>query len=512
MEPYVIQMRVRLRKNIIKKTIAIILIMIIPISGGVGLSNYVNSIMRDLKSYSYNAIINTTVFIEPNKTYLDELANIMDYRYEMYHIPLNFTTSAIFTDYNYSKVSYYSGIYDSCLWTGTALLGQAYRYRVAKIENNTEEMHNASRVIRKLFTGLENMVVVPSGGYGKTHPGILARAAVPPENKSLYPYVFSNPDQWSNVYFNGTGPYSNWRYVSHTSRDMFGGWMMGIASIIPLMDELNLRNNITQLVEQLYEGFRLHNWLGIDGNNNPTGSDIRQSILNAGWRLGFLQLARAVDPQKYEKEYYYLVGRSGYWQFISQGGDDNLLLDYYAFNFNTDVLYTLISLENDDIMRTRYIKAYINGIYNPTRTHRNAYYNVMYLLFTKGLYILNDTIKDDILDQLMRFGINQVPYRCYKPDPVPSWYKIDKTMEKYKNMTEHNRILKDLIDLMGTEIDFNQQYYNQPLLANNFNGGEDFIWQRNPFHPRGYWENHLCEAPGIDYLTPYWLARYLSLI
>ena len=39
----------------------------------------------------------------------------------------------------------------------------------------------------------------------------------------------------------------------------------------------------------------------------------------------------------------------------------------------------------------------------------------------------------------------------------------------------------------------------------------DFIWQRNPFNLVGGGYGTV-EGPGIDYILPYWMARYYGVL
>jgi hypothetical protein len=72
--------------------------------------------------------------------------------------------------------------------------------------------------------------------------------------------------------------------------------------------------------------------MGIDGDGNPHGTQYKPLFINSGWALSVLQLARMVNPSKYNSLYNYYASRSGYLDAVRQGSDSQLIVDYYAFN------------------------------------------------------------------------------------------------------------------------------------------------------------------------------------
>jgi len=364
-------MRIRKRSSVISKSIIMMFVALSPIMFVGGYWAGYEYIMNDMKSYcsDQKATINTSVYVSVDYDHLHDLASIMDYRYENYHIPMNFTSHTLYTNTNYNTVQSYHETYDACLWTGTAMLGQCYRYKVAQQEDNSEELENATRVIWKLLTGMKNMLVIPSGGLGPEYPGVLARSAIPVENASLYPGDY-NYIPGGNVVFYGAGPYSNWLWKGHTSRDMLGGYIMGLTAVWYLVDIPEMHALVKLLVEQLYEGFRQNAWLGFDGNGNPTGVETGPSAV--GWLASLTLMAATVNPEKYGSLYYYYMTRSGYLIKVNHGSSNSLLMDYYAFNFATDAWFPLMMLEKDDVLHSIWLAQMENSIYQPTKNHRNA--------------------------------------------------------------------------------------------------------------------------------------------
>ncbi|MBD3350875.1 MAG: hypothetical protein GF364_05255 [Candidatus Lokiarchaeota archaeon] len=501
-----------MRKNLRRKNLALVLIILF-IPGGLGMGYIagMSYILNDMKSYSYNYILDydilkdKTAYCQGDFDYLHTMAHTIDYRFENYHIPLNFTTNAVFVRegglVDYTNVSIYDGTYDSTLWTGTALLGQLYRYKTAKREHNIAELTNATRIMKKLYTALETNLIVPSGGYGPEHPGILARCAVPPENKSLFPGVYESS-------YNGSGPYSDWKAHMYTSRDSMAGWLLGMACILEVAAEIGLLSNVSNCIEQFTVGFLQNDWLAIDGDGNPHGPNFTPTIFNSGWALSLLQLAKAVDIEQYERLYYYISTRCGHFKHVSHGSDSQLIVDYYAFNFGADAFYPLIIFETDEVLRNAYVHKYNLGIYNPTKNHRNCYFNILYLLYNE---VSNKNIEKDILDQLMRYNISRNPYRDYQAKLIA--FEIDSTMSKWKNFFENNPI-GTLYEWMGAGFkDFDIEFYTKPRTLDMWDAENDFIWQRNPFKVHSYnAANEAYEESGITYSVPYWICRYLNII
>lgn len=508
-------MRIRIRKNLVKKNLALTLVIFL-IPGGLGGLYFagMNYILNDMKSFSYNYVLDydSMKLVESYTTldyeYLHQNVSIVDYRLELYHMPLNFTVDTYFTDnegiIDYNTPLYYGGAGDTTLWTGTTLLGQVYRFKVAKLENNLEQMQNASRIIKKLFTALELNIVVPSGGYGSKYPGVIARCVVAPENFNIYPSAINYP-------YNGTGPYKDWKCLMYTSRDSVAGWMMGMAAMLEVYDDplINLRLNVTNCIEQFVEGLIQNDWMGIDGNGNPQGTNYKPIFINSGWALSVLQLARMVNPSKYNPLYYYYASRSGYLDSVRQGSDSQLIVDYYAFNFATDALYCLIMPESDNILRNKYIKIFNNGIYKPTSNHRNCYFNVIYLLFNQ---IRSPLIEKDILDQLRRFDVSRNPYRGFLPTNVPT--EIDPTIGNWLDFFEDHP-LGILYGWIGSAYkDFKTQFYTIPRTLDMWQTEHDYVWQVNPF--RAYESESISypqlESTGISLSVPYWIGRYIGII
>lgn len=471
-------------------------------------------ILDDMKSFSYNYVLDydsmkaLESYSPLDFEYLHGNVSVVDYRLEQYHMPLNFTVDTFFYEnegtIDYNIPLYYGGAGDTTLWTGTTLLGQVYRFKVAKLENNLEQMENASRIIKKLFTALELNIVVPSGGYGPEHPGVIARCVVAPENFNIYPDAMNYP-------YNGTGPYKDWKCLMYTSRDSVSGWMMGMAAMLEVCNDplINLRLNVTNCIEQFTEGLLQNDWMGINGDGNPHGPNYKPLFTNSGWALAVVQLARMVNPAKYNSLYYYIASRSGYLDSVRQGSDSQLIVDYYAFNFATDALYCLIMPKNDIFLKNKYLKSYNDGIYTPTRNHRNCYYNVMYLLFNQ---IRSPLIEKDILDQLRRFDVSRNPYRGYLPTSEPA--EIDPTIGKWLDFFE-NHPLGTLYSWIGSAYkDFRTQFYTTPRTLDMWQTENDYIWQINPFRVYESEANSYpqLESTGISLSVPYWIGRYIGII
>src|SRR5258708_25321827 len=176
-----------------------------------------------------------------------------------------------------------------------------------------------------------------------------------------------------------------------------------------------------------------------------------------------LQVARHVKPSN---------GISG--PFIVPPVDSAVHFDvqsndsYFKFNLDFMSLYNLVRLQNNDDNRGAY-----NIVRNYTASHQNAFFDIIDRAL-RGPDAARDAEMRSLLDQWL-----QRPTRDFYVD------------------------LSKTVAVCGSEA-------CQPV-AVPMRPPTDFLWQRDPFQLAGG-GNGFMESPGIDYILPYWMARYYGVL
>jgi hypothetical protein len=191
--------------------------------------------------------------------------------------------------------------------------------------------------------------------------------------------------------------------------------------------------------------------------------------------LSFLQAGRRINPQNFEL--IYEIYRSVYAGLVALPVFFDSLDDhghYFKFNLDYINLYDLIRLEEDSSpYKALYTNAY-DILRNRTRTHGNPHFNMIDRAL-KGADGVRDSETITLLDLwLLR----------QRRD-----YFVD---------------LRNKYPACGTDRSC------IPILVNE-RVNTDFLWQRSPFLLFGGGAG-LIETAAIDYILPYWMARYYGLL
>jgi len=540
-------MRIRTRKNLKKKNTAIVGLFLLPIIGFGAFAGVLLYILYDIASFTYNIPPPTTDYFYPESEIDDDIlaqmAEVYEYRLEKYHMPTNITVDVNFKDRTYEEVDLWHGTDNGALHVGKTLSAECLRYKKALDENNDEELENATRMVKKCVTAFSNMIAAPNGGLGinpetgKWYPGTLSRFVCAPQYKKYHPWMFDPPHP---RHFNGTGDYSNWRVRLYTSRDEVAGYFFGLASVLKFItgddgDSKWCVERVKLLVEQITEGFLSTNWLILNGDGNPTGSDLNPTIGPSTWQLTMLRLAATARPEKYLSRYQYCAAK-----MLTAGGANmgdvlNSFQDYYALSFGAHVMFALIILEDDPQLQYHYIKNFEEGFMKVVRYHRNAFFNVMHLAFMSLLeknqrarFENPDYDDDDILwdvkDQLWRFYTsNWCPVRDYNLTDRPHSTRSTSlnpeirarefvpTKNKWRNFFENN-MFGPLFSWIGEEFDMDEEIYMLPITVSE-QSAEYFFWGDNPFYDEGgnLGGNGIHEAAGIAFTSVYWMGRAFGI-
>jgi len=148
---------------------------------------------------------------------------------------------------------------------------------------------------------------------------------------------------------------------------------------------------------------------------------------------------------------------------------------YFKFNLDYDTFYHLIGLETSIVLNLFYTSAY-GTLRTATGTHENAHFNLIDRSI-RGANVGRDYDTRTFLDQ---------------------WLQRSRR-DFYVDL----RGVYPACGSAGTEA-----CNPIPVTARV---PTDFLWQRDPFQLTGGGSG-LIESAGIDYILPYWMARYYGVI
>ena len=470
--------------------------------------------------------------IEIDRSILEDLAVLYDYRMEEYTMPANITVSVDFKDKTYSEVASWHGTDNGALAVGETLLAECLRYKWAMENNELDHFQNATRMIRKSITAFSNMIWAANG--------TLSRFAVPPGFENIHPFMYEDHPR----HFNGTGEYSQWRIRLYTSRDEVAGYYVGLASVLKYVRGTDAESQwcverVKLLVDQVIETLEDFHFLIINGDGSPTGSDLNPTLGTSTWQLTLYRLGASALPEKYAAKYNYVAAKGLNMGGANMGDIMNVDEDYYALSFGTHTMVALIILEDNPLVQYHYIKNFINNLYHLTRYHRNAYFNAAYLMFMSFLsdaqkaQFINpvydlEAVRHDVLDQLFRFyttgwdeGIRNYdlierPHstRGTSVNPEIRKKELISNKKEWRDFFENDMFGKLFAWIWETDlIHFEEDLYMLPRTVSETPAGH-FFWGSNAFKDEGgnVNGNGLTEAPAHAFLVPYYILKAYNLL
>jgi uncharacterized protein (TIGR03437 family) len=277
----------------------------------------------------------------------------------------------------------------------------------------------------------------------------LARCLVPAN--SPYAPGIENEEAHNTIH---QGP--TWIWVDNTSRDEVVGAFFGLAAAYDMVDDPTVKSNVGDLATRLIGFIAHHQWSPNDDISNTF--QLRPESLQM-----LLQVARHVNPAN---------SISG--PFLVLPVQTAVLVDvqsnssYFKFHLDYMSLYNLVRLQNNGDNRSAYqiVRQY-------TASHQNAFFDIIDRALAGP---------DTSRDAEMRILLDQ--------------WLLRQKRDKFVDLT-------NVVPLCGSEA---CQPVPVPLRPPT-----DYIWQRDPFQVTGGGSG-LIESAGIDYILPYWMARYYGVI
>jgi uncharacterized protein (TIGR03437 family) len=364
------------------------------------------------------------------------------------HLPFGTILDPIFTLTDSDQIASYTRCGDSALWTGHYLAAEAFRYKVTQAPDALNNVKGA-------IAGLKSLADV-------TGTNLLARCLVP--MNSPYAAGIRNEEASNGVYTNNT---AGLIWVGNTSRDEYSGALFGLAVAYDMVTDEGIKSSISDLVTRLVDFLDGHNWSVV----MPDGSSGTSFLIRPDQIETFLAIGRHINSShfssvSYESQRLLFSATVPVPIGVDTVSDDS----YFKFNLDYINLYNLIRLEASSA-KSIYQSAY-GVLRDHTAPHQNAFFNIIDL----GLNGPNSARDSQTLALL------------------DGWLL---------------RLRRDFgVDLHGVvPVCGNQACQPVPVWLRP---PTDFVWQRSPFQ-LAIGGAGIIESAGIDYILPYWMARYYGL-
>ena len=371
------------------------------------------------------------------------------------HLPYGTIIDPVFNAHDGDQIVSYSRCGDSAIWTGHWLAAESYRYAVTRSPEALDNVRVALDGIRKLLEVTGN--------------GLLARCAFPVE--SPYAPDMMGEEAHHGVY-GGTVDGAQWNWIGNTSRDQYLGVFFGLTVAYSVVDEPTIKGGVNFLATRALTFLRDRAWLV----RMPDGSISTTFLGRADHRLALLKLGRRTNPSKFAWDYKVesAVAAPG---TIAFAGYETLEDHNSYFKFNLDHLayYCLLTGGDNSWVRLNYGKAF-DIVRKTTDDHGNAFFNMIERAIEERPNEAREAATRQMLEDWLKRSRRDL-YLDYRG--------------RYLSCHEEDRACEPL------------------PVAERIN--TDFLWQRSPFLLYGGGTGRI-ETAGIDYLLPYWMARYYGVL
>ncbi len=369
------------------------------------------------------------------------------------HVPFGTILDPIFAAPDSDQIVGYTRCGDSAIWTGHYLAAEAFRY---KVTGSADALANAQEAL----AGLTLLTDV-------TGTNLLARCAVPLDSGYLASIV--QQESANGSYMGSSAAGKAYMWIGNTSRDEYLGAFFGLCVAYDMIGDAPTRAQIAALITRLLDNLLAHVWTIV----LPDLSVSTTFVIRPDQQLTLLQIGRHVNA-KYNGAYSSLaiLAPSVIAPISVDAADTHS--SYFKFNLDYISFYHLIGLEDSSFRKIFYSSAY--GILRAaTVTHQNAHF--------------------DMIDRSIS-GPN--PGRDFDTRVfLDQWLKRPRR-DPYVDL----RGVYPSCGSPGTEA-----CNPIPILARV---PTDFLWQRDPFQLTGGGSG-VIEGSGIDYILPYWMARYYGI-
>jgi len=384
---------------------------------------------------------------------------------------------------------------DSCLFTGQKFAADVYRYRVT---GKLEDLDRALQSLRGLYI-LANIT---------GSPGVVARCAFPASQPDKWNY----PTYWQHRIdkgfvnkgpanipdpFNAGANLPEMIYYTRTTKDQYTGLLHGLAvgwkhlkpaHVLHAGKVAQAKQTIANITEDVYNQLRLHDFRIRDENGrNDTNADTVKGLLKLTLLAVYKETVHLTTPGradrikgKYEDQFK--------WGFFTPEDLSIVYIftnysQYYAWNLRHLRGYTVYILESDGA-RKRTIRSWFNRrVWPLVKDHRNAQFTYIYNAVTEEGRNLSDAGLS--MRSLSIKPIRHIGSPLAGDERKPSLPQV---------------LNKD---------------WSRFVLAPHLRKPTSYsTWQKEPWDSGKEKPGELLpgSATGIDYVLPYWMARFYNLL
>ena len=370
------------------------------------------------------------------------------------HLPSCTLLDPVFATPDSDQIVAYARAGDSALWTGHYVAAEAFRHQVTGAADALTNLQQA-------LAGIRALVDV-------TGTNVLARCLVPVDAPFAAALL---QDGRRHAVFTSTWQDQRYYWMGDTSRDQYVGVFFGLSVAYELIKDAHVRAAIQDMVTRLLAFLLDHNWAVV----MPDGATSTSFWGHPEQQLSLLQVGRRVNPGHFDARYtrYRALYASAVLGPIAVDVRD-VDHDYFKFNLDTLTLATLLRFEDSAYARWWYMQAYTT-LRRTTDGHANAHFNM--------------------LDRSVRGpdGQRDAETRAL----LAAWLR---------------RPRRDVgVDWRGVYPACGPPDRACAPLRVEDRGGTDFLLQRSPFGLVGGGAGTI-EGAGLDYLLPYWMARYYGVL
>jgi hypothetical protein len=365
------------------------------------------------------------------------------------HLPFGTILDPIFASPASNTIVGYTRCGDSAIWTGHYLAAESFRYRVT---SDATALAN----VRSALAGLQSLVDV-------TGTDLLARCLVP--MSSPFAAGITSEEAANGIHASGQN-----FWIGNTSRDQYSGAFFGLSVAYDLVNRPDVRANVQSLATRMLNFLLAHAWTVV----MPDGTASTTFSIRPDQQLTLLQIGKQVNPAAFATLYQSAARGAGLAALPIQVDAIDVRDSYFKFNIDAINLFNLIRLENDSSLRTQYLNAY--AVFRAaTKDHMSPHFNMVDRA-VNGPDANRDAQTVTYLQQFLTRPSRDVYVNL--EGQFPSCVSADQSCNP---------------------IPIPQRVTT------------DFLWQRSPFQLVGGGQGTIEEA-GIDYILPYWMARYYVVI
>ena len=277
----------------------------------------------------------------------------------------------------------------------------------------------------------------------------LARCLVPAD--SPYAASIANEEASNSIHQN-----SPWIWVDNTSRDQVVGAFFGLGVAFDLVDDPSVKAVASDVATRLIGFISRHQWSPNDDISSTF--QLRPEELQT-----LLQVARHINPANTVSGPFLVAPVGTAVEFDVQSNSS-----YFKFNLDYMSFYHLVRLQDNGDNRSAYMT-----VRNYTAPHQNAFFNMIDRAL-RGPDAARDAETRVLLDQWLL------------------------------------RPRRDITVDVSSKVAVCGSAACQPVPV-ALRPPATFLWEVDPFHLTGGGSG-IIENAGVDYILPYWMARYYGVI